>query len=365
MPTRRLFSSLLALACLAPLTSAVADERSEAAAADLLHRKLKNEAPETATLLSSVQGKDVVVVAGAMDHVEQVLTSAQIPHTVIQPAEVADYPLRSNMIVMVDCPGEMSDAGVAHLQRFVRAGGLLYTTDWALKTLVEKAFPHTIAASTHLTADEPVPVVIDRQDDNLMSRMLLRKGTQPQWWLEGGSFPIEVLDPTRVEVLAHSDAMKDRYGSGAVVVRFHWEDGQVIHVVSHFYRQVATQGPAIAAKEGLREMEGLTERDRQEFARAQGDTKLADLESSYAFQRMTANLVAGKQAQNADLDKAYNQTVRAGAQLRSDATALAPPVAAAAPGRAMKVLKRKGDQVQVRDDQGNEGWLPAEALIAR
>lgn len=124
-----------------------------------------------------------------------------------------------------------------------REGGLLYTTDWALMNVVQKAFPNTIAAGGG-TEDGVVPVTVDKNDDNLMSKMLLRKEGHPQWWLEGGSYPIKVLDPKRVNVLASSAQMGKRYGSSPVVVRFRWEDGEVIHVVSHFYRQVATSGPA-------------------------------------------------------------------------------------------------------------------------
>ena len=95
-----------------------------------------------------VQGRDVVVVAGSMDHIESVLAAARIPHTLIQPAQVADWPLNlQDDRLMVDCPGVVPDAAVARIERFVRAGGLLYTTDWALKSLVEKAFPNTIAAT--------------------------------------------------------------------------------------------------------------------------------------------------------------------------------------------------------------------------
>jgi len=53
---------------------------------------------------------------------------------VLQPSQVADFQLKSSMAVMVNCPGVMPDAGVKRIERFVRAGGLLYTTDWALKS---------------------------------------------------------------------------------------------------------------------------------------------------------------------------------------------------------------------------------------
>jgi hypothetical protein len=361
-------SSIL-LACATLLASPVVlgDVRSESAAADLLHRRLRNEKPEDLKLLEGVQGKDVVVVAGSMDHIEDVLRAARIKHTLIQPAEVAKYQLRSNMIVMVNCPGQMPDAGVRRLEKFVRAGGLLYTTDWALKNLVERGFPGTIRHNGASTGSEVVPVQISKQDDNLMSRMLLRKGSRPQWWLEGSSYPIKVVDQSKVEVLASSKVMGQRYGAAPVVARVRWEDGEIIHVVSHFYRQLGTQGPAVAAKAAAKSFDGLTDKDKQDFAQVAGsEASVADVESSYAFQSMTTNIVTGKQRRNVELDKLYDSTVAAPEPLRAAPAASAPPAATSgAAGTRMRVIEERGDQARVRDELGNEGWMDKAKLKKR
>lgn len=350
---------LLPLASLLLLPAAArADDRSEQAAAALLDTRLKNENPSDLALLRSVQGKDVVVVAGSMDHIETVLAAAKIPHVVIQPGAVANYQLRANQIVMVNCPGHIPQAGVDRLARFVKAGGLLYTTDWSLKNLVERAFPRTIAYNGRSTGSEVVPVRIDKHDDNIMSRMLLRKANAPQWWLEGGSYPIRVVDKQRVEVLAHSDPMGARYGASPIVVRFKWEDGEVIHVVSHFYRQMNANGPVVAAAKAAESFEGLSDKDKKAFAATPAAAApVANVESSYAFQRMTSNIVTTKQKRNAELKRMYNQTVAADAPLRAAPEASARPVTSAGRGTRMRVLREQGDKVQVRDDMGNEGWL--------
>jgi hypothetical protein len=365
-----MFRSLLAVAfTLVSLSAARADERSEQAAADLLHRRMQHEDPSAAQLLGLVHGKDVVVVQGSMDHVENVLRASRIPHTVIQPAQVEKADLRSNMIVMVDCPGVMPEAGVKRIERFVRAGGLLYTTDWALRNVVEKAFPRTIAATGGSTGSEVVPVQMDSSKENIMTKVLLRKGQQPQWWLEGGSFPIKILDQQRVEVLAHSDAMSKKYGSSRIVVRFPWEDGEVIHVVSHFYRQMNTQGPAVAAGQAIESVEGLSDADKKAFKSSNGSgATIGDVESSYAFQKMTSNIVTGKQKRNAELDRVYNMTPKPTSPppvLRAEPAAEAPAVGTATRGSSVRVLGRKGNQVKVRDDAGNEGWAPADAFMAK
>lgn len=344
-----------------------ADEKSEQAAADLLHKKLANEAPGDAQLLQGMSNKDIVVVQGSMDHIEQVLRTAHIKHTVIQPEQVADYQFRQNMVVMVDCPGVMPNTGVARLERHVRGGGLLYTTDWALQNVVQKAFPRTIRSTGGSTGDEVVAVQLDdAQNDNIMSKMLLRKSSKPQWWLEGGSYPIRVIDPARVDVLAHSETMGKRYGATPVVVRFKHGDGEVIHVVSHFYRQAATSGPRVAAASASDALEDLSAADKKAFKESPAaQASISDVESSYATQRMTTNLVAGKQRRNAQLDREYDQGVAGPAVLRAADSPTAAPAATTAPDAHLKVLSRKGKRVQVRDDAGNEGWIDAEALHKR
>lgn len=341
-----------------------ADKQSEAAAADLLHKKLGNEDPAAKAMLEAVQGKDIVVVRGSMDHIEEVLAAARIPHTVISPEAVAGHPLTSSMILMVNCPGVMPQASLQRIERFVRAGGLLYTTDWALQNVVQRLFPRTIAHNGKSTGNEVVKVTVDDSRENLMSQMLLRKGSEPQWWLEGGSYPIQILDPKRVTVLAHSKAMQAAYGASPIVVRFAYEDGEVIHVVSHFVRQMATVGPKVAAKAVA--IDGLSEAQAKDFkANAASGASIGDVESSYAFQRMTANVVTGKQRRNVDLDRAYGFTPAKPVTLRGAPTANAPAVAEGKVGTKLKVLGRRDGRAQVRDEFGNEGWVEDDAITVR
>ena len=366
MTARTLIRTLLTLTwTLGLIPVAHADQTSEDAAAELLKRKLQNEDPQKKALLDAVKGKDIIVVAGSMDHIDQVLRAAHIRFTEIQPHQLADYALKQDQIVMINCPGRIPRAGLERIQKFVRSGGLLYTTDWSLANVIEKIFPGTIAYNGEGTADEVAPVVVDKQSDNIMSRMLLTSKSEPQWWLEGGSYPIKILDKDKVEVLAHSPMMGKKYHGAPVVVRFRWEDGEVIHVVSHFYRQISTHGPAIAAADAAEAFDGLTEKDKREFAaKPAAQAKLGDVESSYAFQRMTSNMVIGKQERNKELDRVYNQTVAAPAPMEVQGAG-GTLSAELKPGTKLRILGRKGSQVQVRDDSGEEGWLDEKALVAR
>jgi hypothetical protein len=356
--------ALLVGCVLLSFSALAADAKSEAAAADLLRKRLANEDPQAKAMLDAVKGKDIVVVAGSMDHIEQVLAAAQLPYTMIQPAEVAKTELSSSMILMVNCPGVMPPESLRRIERFVRAGGLLYTTDWALKNVVEQVFPNTIKHNGMSTGDEVVPVLVDEKSDNLMSQMLLRKGTEPQWWLEGSSYPIQVLDQKRVKVLAHSRVLGEKYGSSPIVVRFPYEDGEVIHVVSHFVRQISTRGPAVAAKDA--KIGGLTAAQQKEFEQSTAATaSIGDVESSYAFQRMTANVVTTKQKKNEELDRAYNMTSAKPVELRASPTASAPAVGSNRAGAKVRILEQRDGQARVRNEFGDEGWVDQKSLLAR
>jgi hypothetical protein len=60
-------------------------------------------------------------------------------------------------------------------------------------------------------------------------------GAEPQWWLEGSSHPIEVLNPDKVVIEAASHDLLSRHSAPVVAVSFDWGKGHVFHVISHFW----------------------------------------------------------------------------------------------------------------------------------
>ena len=163
-------------------------------------------------------------------------------------------------------------------------------------------------------------------------------GGHPRWELAGGGYLFDVVDPQRVEVLMKSKEVAERYNSSGVIgVRFKVGDGQVVHVSGHFFTQPG-QRPEVAA-------------------------------AGQAFEQLSANVVTEKRAQKAELDKLYDAAPRREVALQSAPAPAAAPVAAPEGGTAsikkaskLRVLGRKGGYANVRDDQGNEGWVPADAL---
>jgi len=211
-------------------------DRAYKAAATITREQLRRDAPERARALDSVEQSDVVVVAGEYDHVESVLEALEVPHTVIQTHDMDRLALRPEQLLIVNCPGVVSAAAVTRIRAFVEAGGSLFTTDWALKHVVEPAFPGVLAFSMAPTRDDVVRIEV-RDADNIYLQGVLDGQDDPQWWLEASSYPISIIDQERVDVLITSRELGEKYGETPVAVWFRWGKGDVFHMISHYYLQ--------------------------------------------------------------------------------------------------------------------------------
>jgi hypothetical protein len=210
--------------------------RAYDAAAHIHRAQLRRDAPDRARILDEVQQSDVVVVEGTYDHVEQVLVALDVPHTVIHPVDLDRIDLRPEQLLIVNCPGDVSRAAVTRIRQFVESGGSLFTTDWALKHVIEPAFPGVLAFDKAPTADDVVRIEV-RDRENIYLQGVLDGQDDPQWWLEASSYPISVVDRERVQVLITSRELGEKYGETPVAVWFRWGEGDVFHMISHYYLQ--------------------------------------------------------------------------------------------------------------------------------
>ena len=76
-----------------------------------------------------------------------------------------------------------------------------------------------------------------RDADNIYLQGVLDGQDDPQWWLEASSYPISIVDRERVEVLITSRELGEKYGEAPVAVWFRWGQGDVFHMISHYYLQ--------------------------------------------------------------------------------------------------------------------------------
>ena len=338
-------------------------------AAEILQRRMEETRPTDFKLIREAAGADVVVLSGVYDRVQDVLRAVQIKHVVVPPSLLDQMELMSTQTVMLNCPGNVSEAGVKKLRDFVARGGYLVSTDWALRT-VEKAFPGTIGHNGRTTPNDVVSVQVHDDKEPLLRHVKVMRD-HPRWWLEGSSYPIHVKDPKQVRVLMSSQEMQTKYGDGAVVVAFHHQQGKVLHMTSHFFLQ---QSKLVADSEkqkgsSFAKGAGLSEQQISDLAKkgvSVDEVKSGELNAAYSMQQVSTNLIAEKQAQNQELLRTkYNSRVRVDEVPLSSGDSAAPT--AKSPGLKkdfrVQVIERKGKQAKVRDLFGNEGWMPADALF--
>ena len=145
-------------------------KRAYRVARELLWDRLDDTSPGTTEILRQVHQADLIVVQGQYDHIESVLESAGMPFSVITASRLDRAKLRPDQIVFINCPGLITSKAVRKLQQFVHQGGFLFTTDWALKHVLQPAFPGFVEYNQRPTADEVVRVeILDRQDGFLQS----------------------------------------------------------------------------------------------------------------------------------------------------------------------------------------------------
>ena len=247
--------------------------------------------------LREVEDSDVVVVRGTYDRVEDVLRIVGIKHRVVAPEEVGALRLHPEQLLILNCPGEIGRRGVSNVRAFVEAGGSLFATDWALKHVLEPAFPGVVAYNKRPTADDVVRIeVLDRENPYLEG--MFHEGADPLWWLEGSSYPIRILDRSRVQVLLTSRELEQKYGEAPVGVTFPFGGGEVFHMISHYYLQRAeTRTQRHASNWGAyaaeKNMAGVAVAAPPDLA----DLSVAEVEAAHSSLRMMTNVIARKRRQ--------------------------------------------------------------------
>ncbi|MHA2278749.1 MAG: hypothetical protein ACXAC2_23470 [Candidatus Kariarchaeaceae archaeon] len=205
-------------------------------ASSLIRDRLETEDKENIDILDEMTSDDVVVVEGQYDHIHLVLQHSKIPFKRVDQTQLSQIELRSDQTVFVNCTGTFDSDLARKLNTFVNSGGQLITTDWCLRSVLEPGFPGYVEYNNSATSDEVVRIEIVDKDDPVL-KGFLDEETDPQWWLEGSSYPIKVLNKNKVSILIKSKQIKEKYGEEPVVVRFNHGDGVVYHMISHFYLQ--------------------------------------------------------------------------------------------------------------------------------
>jgi hypothetical protein len=250
---------------------------------------------EDVEALESIEESDVIIVRGSYDFIEQVFDSVGLPYTLISMSNLAQFKLDPKQSLLINCPGIIendSEKIIENIKSFVRNGGFLLTTDWSLRNVLEPVFPGFARYNDRPTGDECVRVeILDKENPFVRGVMDNPELDDPVWWLEGSSYPIEIINKEKIKVLIFSDELKERYGEGNVAIYFTYGEGTVFHMISHYYLQRAetrtqrhTKGAETFAQE-----KGIT---NKEIIDEMKDLNVAEAESAYSSAQFFANIMA-------------------------------------------------------------------------
>jgi HEAT repeat protein len=159
------------------------------------------------------KGLDVVVLESRGDHIEEVLTDLTIEYRKTAGAGVHAAELHPAALFFANCTGEIEEGDVERLAWFVRTGGALFSSCWALSETVERVYPGVVRKlETQAEVLDDVLAHLAGASSPFLEGVF-PPGVQPVYHLEGAHL-IEVLDPEWAEVLIDSPECLERHGGG-------------------------------------------------------------------------------------------------------------------------------------------------------
>ena len=275
-------------------------------AQEMIKDKLKDVDEGMAAEFEELGQSEVIVSIGVHDYIEQVFNGIGLKHNLINPQQFEKIDLDPDQIIFINCPGNVTSKGLRNLVTFVEKGGFLFTTDWALRHVIEPGFPGYIKYNNRPTNDEVVRVDILAEEDPFL-QSLIGPNDDPQWWLEGSSYPIEILNHKEVDILIKSKEIEKKYGESAVFVTFDYGKGKIYHMISHFYLQRAETRTARHAKSGAEYANEKLNMDqyREEKYKNMGidDANLSDVEAAYSSSSMMNKILWDKKRKMAEMER--------------------------------------------------------------
>jgi len=273
-------------------------EKAYNVSAKILKKRMGKERPEDLEILEKVKESSVIIVIGSYDRVENVLDMIKVPYVLIQTNEVDQIELKPDQILIINCPGNISDEGLDKIKNFVKQGGFLFTTDWALLNILEKIFPEFVKYNQRPTGDDCVAVqVVDKSNKFLEG--LFKADEEPIWWLESSSYPIVINDKKKVKVLVTSKEMEEKYGEAPIVITFDYGDGgTILHMTSHYYLQRAelrTDRQKMSAKDYVKSEMAFTDSEAEELKNDLEGLSLGEAESAYSTTQFISNVIVEQQ----------------------------------------------------------------------
>jgi HEAT repeat protein len=205
---------------------------------EVLERRKRLEYVRSAKELFSgtYVGIDVLVLQSRGDHIEDVLDDLAIEHRRTSSGQIRADGLHPQGVFVANCTGEITADEAERLAWFVRAGGALFGSCWALHETIERVEPTRMRKlETRGEVLDDVPAFAAQADSRYLEGVFA-PDTRPVYHLEGAHL-IEVLDPEEVEVLVDSPPCAARHGGGNLAAWFRLGHGVVLASANHFEGQ--------------------------------------------------------------------------------------------------------------------------------
>jgi HEAT repeat protein len=191
-------------------------------------------------------GIDVLVLQSRGDHIENVLEDMKIEHRRTSSGQVVSDGLHPQGVFVSNCTGEITADERERLSWFVRAGGALFGSCWALRETIQDLEPGLLAQLNtrgEVLGDVPAYAV---DPDSRYLEGVFQTDARPIYHLEGAHL-IDVLDPEEVEVLVDSPQCAAAFGGANLAAWFRLGHGVVLDSANHFegqgFRSVSLREP--------------------------------------------------------------------------------------------------------------------------
>ena len=202
------------------------------------------------------RGLDVIVLVSRGDHIQNIFDRREIAYRTTAAAQITECGLHPESVFVSNCTGEIEVDDVERLEWFVRVGGSVFGSCWALSQTIERIYPGVVRklATVNEVLDDVRAHILEDPEKNPFLRGAFSHDVHPIYHLEGAHL-IEVLFPERCQVLLDSPEASERHGGGNLAVWFDAGHGVILDSVNHFDLQ------------GLEVARGLkTPEDRQAYA---------------------------------------------------------------------------------------------------
>ena len=260
----------------------------------------KRNNPGLPSDLKSLRKNEIIVVKGQHDHVEKIIDAIGIPYTLMKrennysennndntsTRKNLDKQLKNyegSRVLFVNCASYEDNIPAESVREFVKRGGRLVTTDWALD-FAAKAFPGHLFKREETTDD-----VVEIKCFTPLAQKLIGlhySECHPKWWLEGSSYLYQISTDT-IPIIT-SPEMKERYGQDCVAAGFMHGRGEVLHFISHFELQRTHQRTSMDRGDLEEFLKNMSASRTKEMA----GVSVAELEAAYSTINTVAHLCA-------------------------------------------------------------------------